>query len=161
MAPFRRFTRATRSGSSTAAALTQFAVAGVVAVAILALVGVAVLRSNGTKEATDDAKRVTRIVGRGIVQPQLTDGLLRGDPKAIARVDRIVRTRVLKDPVVRVKIWSPDGTILYSDEKRLIGKKYSPDEEPLEAGQVDAEVSDLSRPENRYERPYKKLLEVY
>src|SRR4051812_16031462 len=158
MAPFRRFTRATRSGSSTAAALTQFAIAGVVAVAILALVGVAVLRSNGTKQATDDAKRVTRIVGQGIVQPELTDGLLRGDPKAIARVDHIVRSRVLKDPVVRVKIWSPEGRILYSDEKRLIGRTYPTDKEPLEPDAVDAEVSDLSRPENRYERPYKKLL---
>src|SRR3954464_7107885 len=151
MAPLRRFTNATRSGSSTAASLTQFAIAGVVAVAILALVGVAVLRSNGTKEATDDAKRVTRIVGQGIVQPELTDGLLRGDPKAIARVDRIVRSRVLKNPVVRVKIWSPDGRVLYSDEPRLIGKRYDveqEDKDTLSGNEVEAEVSDLSRPES-------------
>src|SRR3954471_17860382 len=87
-----------RDGSSTPAALTQFAVAGVVAVALLALVGVAVLRSTGTKEATKDAKRVTRIVGEGIVEPEITQGLVRGDRKAIARIDRVVRRRVLKDP---------------------------------------------------------------
>src|SRR3954463_192335 len=92
-----------RGGSSTAAALGQFAVAGVIAVALLALVGVALLRNSGTNDATNDAKRVTRLVGIGIVEPEITDGLLRGDPKAIARVDRIVGRRVLRDPVVRVK----------------------------------------------------------
>src|SRR3954470_6030973 len=88
-----------RGGTSTAAALTQFAVAGVIAVALLALAGVAVLRDNGTQEAVKDAKRVTRFVAAGIVQPALTPGLLRGDPKAIARVDRVVKQRVLSDPV--------------------------------------------------------------
>src|SRR4051812_38807299 len=164
MALLRRLRGAMRGGTTMPAALTQFAIAGVIAVALLALVGVAVLRSNGTKEATDDAKRVTRIVGLGIVQPELTDGLLRGDPKAIARVDRIVRMRVLHDPVVRIKIWSPDGRVLYSDEPRLIGKRYDveqEDKDTLSGNEVEAEVSDLSRPESVYERPYKKLLEVY
>jgi signal transduction histidine kinase len=164
MALLRRLNHATRGGTSIGAALTQFAVAGVVAVALLALVGVAVLRSNGTEEATEDAKRVTRIVGLGIVEPELSDGLLRGDPAAVARVDRIVRTRVLRDPVVRVKIWSPDGRILYSDEPRLIGSRYEleqEDREGLRGDAVEAEVSDLSRPESRFERQYEKLLEVY
>lgn len=153
-----------RDGTSTAAALTQFAVAGVIAVALLALVGIAVLRSNGTKEATREAKRVTAIVGEGIVEPEITSGLLRGDPRAIERVDRIVRSRVLKDPVVRVKIWDGDGRIIYSDEKRLIGTRYGlgrDEQESLNDNGVDAEVSDLSRPENRFERGYDKLLEVY
>jgi two-component system NarL family sensor kinase len=156
--------RRAQGGGSTAAALTQFAIAGVIAVVLLALVGVAVLRSTGTSEATKDAKRVTRIVGQGIVEPYITDALLRGDPRAIARVDRVVRHRVLKDPVVRVKIWAADGTIVYSDEPRLIGSRYQlgPDElENLHSNRVDAEVSDLSRPENRFDRFAKKLLEVY
>ena len=55
---------------------------------------------------------------------------------------------MLRDGVVRVKLWTPDGRIVYSDEPRLIGARYPPDE-PLEAGRVEAEVSDLSRPENR------------
>ncbi|MEA2449383.1 MAG: two-component system, NarL family, sensor kinase, partial [Thermoleophilaceae bacterium] len=94
----------------------------------------------------------------------LTDGLLRGDRGAIARIDRIVRMRVLHDPVVRIKIWSPDGRVLYSDEPRLIGKRFQVEQEnadSLAGNRVQAEVSDLSRPESRYERPYKKLLEVY
>jgi two-component system NarL family sensor kinase len=148
-----------------AGALGQFAVAGVVAVALLALVGVAVLRNNGTKEATDDAKRVTRLVGAGVVEPEVTDALLRGDRRAIARLDRTVKLSVLRDPVVRVKIWTPDGRIVYSDEHRLIGTRYGLGEDEQETlhskGAVEAEVSDLGRPENRFERAQHKLLEVY
>src|SRR4051812_33189409 len=153
-----------RDGSSTAAALTQFAVAGVIAVVLLAVVGVALLRDRGTNDATEDAKRVTRLVGVGVVEPVLSDALALGDKAAIARVDRTVRRGVLRDPVVRVKIWSPDGRIVYSDEPRLIGSRYSlgeDDRDTLHDGGVDAEVSDLSRPENRFERSQKKLLEVY
>jgi two-component system NarL family sensor kinase len=162
-----RLKRATRvgDGTSMAAALTQFGVAGIVAALLLALVGVAVLRKTGTDEATKDAKRVTGLVANGIVQPQVTDGLLRGDPAAIAKVDRVVRRHVLRDPVVRIKMWAPDGTIVYSDEHRLIGRHYREHarevQDAIRGRGVDAEVSDLSAPENRFERSQKKLLEVY
>jgi signal transduction histidine kinase len=75
-----------------------------------------------------------------------------------------VRARVLRDPVVRVKIWDPTGRIVYSDEPRLIGTRYDLGEDErgsIRDGSVDAEVSDLGRPENRFERRYHKLLEVY
>jgi two-component system, NarL family, sensor kinase len=161
-----RLRRATHAGGGTsvAAALTQFGVAGVIAALLLGLAAVEVLRRTGTREAIDDAKRVTRIVGTGIVEPQLADSLARGDRRAVARVDRVVRSQVLRDPVVRVKIWAPDGTIVYSDEPRLVGKRFPLGDDELTSlrGQgVEAEVSDLSRPENRYERSQKKLLEVY
>src|SRR4051794_11449489 len=163
MARIRRATRA--GGTSVAAALTQFGIAGIIAALVLGLAAVEVLRRTGTREATDDAKRVTSLVGTGIVEPQVTDGLLRGDPKAIARLDAAVRKHVLRDPVVRVKIWAPDGRIVYSDEPRLIGQRYATHarevQEALGAQGVEAEVSDLSQPENRFERQQKKLLEVY
>jgi signal transduction histidine kinase len=164
MARLKRATRA-RDGTSLATALTQFGLAGIVAALLLALAAVAVLRRTGTDEATKDAKRVTKLVAAGIVQPQLGDGLLRHDPRAIARVDRVVRRQVLRDPVVRIKIWAPDGTVVYSDEPMLIGQRYPQHEREVQAALrgrgVDAEVSDLSAPENRFERSQKKLLEVY
>ena len=53
---------------------------------------------------------------------------------------------------------------MYSDEHRLIGARYELRSGELHAlctGGVDAEVSDLTEPENRFERQYHKLLEVY
>ena len=67
--------------------------------------------------------------------------------------------------MLRIKIWAADGTILYSDQTELIGSRYPLDEDELdilEDGGTDAELSDLSGPENRFERELGVgLLEVY
>ena len=66
---------------------------------------------------------------------------------------------------VRVKIWNPDGTILYSDEPRLIGERFPlerDETEVLATGGTAAGISDLSAPENRLETDRdRRLLEVY
>ena len=63
-----------------------------------------------------------------------------------------------------MKIWRADGTILYSDETRLIGARYPLGEEEhdvLRRGGTRAEVSDLDKPENRFETGSGGLVEVY
>ncbi len=82
------------------------------------------MRHIGTTEAIDNAKTVTRIVGRQIVEPELTDGILRGRPSSIRRLDRVVESRVLSNEIVRVKVWTAGGRIVYSDKNRLIGSRY-------------------------------------
>jgi signal transduction histidine kinase len=65
---------------------------------------------------------------------------------------------------VRVKIWDRSGRIVYSDERRLIGSRYPLTKDDLrdfQGSKIDASVSDLSKPENRFERRFGKLLEVY
>jgi signal transduction histidine kinase len=149
---------------STATAVLQFAITGTVVVLLLGFVTVELLRHTGTSEAIRDAKRVTSLAGEGIVGPNVAAGLVREDPKAIAKMDRVVRGRLLSGDVVRVKLWDASGRIVYSDEHRLIGFRTQLGDDDLKAlrtGTTAAEVSDLSRPENRFERPHKKLLEVY
>ena len=142
----------------------QFALAGLAALLIVGTAVSVASRRVGQREATADARSEALVKGQALVEPQLTDGLLEGDQEAIDAIDAVVRSDVLDDTLVRVKIWGPDGTILYSDEPRLIGSTYrlgEDEQEALSADQVEAEVSDLQRPENRYERQYGKLLEVY
>jgi two-component system NarL family sensor kinase len=146
--------------------VVQFAASGLAATVLIALVTLAAARQIGTDEAIRDAKQLSRFAGEGIVEPALAPGVAAGDRQAVARLDRIVRTRVLRDDIVRVKLWDADGRIVYSDEPRLIGSRYPLDAEEQEALRdpsvpVDAEISDLSRPENRFERDERKLLEVY
>src|SRR5690242_6402742 len=142
--------------------VAQFAASGLAAVVLLGGGAILLMRHIGTTEAIRDAKQLGFITGRGIVEPNV-NGLYRGDPHAVARVDRAVRAHVLRAPVVRVKIWTPDGRIVYSDDRRLIGHRYTlaqDDLEALEQGGAFADVSDLARPENRFERRFHKLLEV-
>lgn len=144
--------------------MLQFALTGLVALLLLGLVAVQLLRTTGTEEAVADAKRVTRLAADGVVAPELTLGVVAGRGEDLRGFDALVRERLVRDPVVRVKIWDASGRIVYSDEPELIGLRYPLGDDEVEAlreGAVDAEVSDLSRPENRFERPYGKLLEVY
>jgi two-component system NarL family sensor kinase len=163
-----RLIRAARSRRdevpSVRTAVAKFALGSLAATVVLAGVGVVVLGRISRAEAVKDAKKLTAVVGEGVVQPNLSDALLGGDPAARRRLDGVVRARVLRGDIIRVKVWSASGEILYSDRPELIGTRYrlGPDEQQvLRSGGVDAGISDHSRPENRYERGAGKLLEVY
>jgi two-component system NarL family sensor kinase len=152
------------SRTSVARAVTQFVLAGLAAVVLVGVLAAAILRHTATNEAIRQAKDVTRLAGDGIIAPYLTPGVVEGNPAALARLDRVVGQRVLRSPVVRVKIWTASGRIVYSDEPRLIGSRYglpAQERRALREGRVEAKVSDLGEPENRFERRYHKLLEVY
>lgn len=149
---------------SVAREVTNFVAASLVAVLVFGAISVPVLRHLGRTEAIRDARSTARLAAIGIAEPNLEDSLLHGDPGALARLDRVVQERILSDAIVRVKIWAADGRILYSDEPRLVGRRYPLGDEELEvlaAGSVNAELSDLGEPENRYERAGGELLEVY
>src|SRR3954467_13458861 len=159
-----RISEELRPSQRPARALAQFVLSGLVAVALLGLAAVEVMRRSGTDEAVRDAKQTTRLAAYGIVGPNVTPALLHGDPSAIERMDERVPRSILGGQVVRVKIWNAKVQVGYSDEHRLIGHTYglgSEEREALEHQTVDAELSNLSEPENRFERKQKKLLEVY
>lgn len=85
-------------------------------------------------------------------------------PAAIERVDDVVRGDVLDDSLVRVKIWTASGRIVYSDEPALIGTTWelgADEQDAMVTGRIVAEVSDLSEPKNEFERDAGTLLEVY
>jgi two-component system, NarL family, sensor kinase len=122
------------------------------------------LRSITISDAERDTRERVTIEGQLVQSAGLTDGILRRDPKALAKLDDLVQGQILSDSVVRVKLWSRDGRILYSDEPALIGHKYGlgdEEQELFETGGADAEISDLTKPENRYERQEGKLLEAH
>lgn len=116
------------------------------------------------QEALADARRTTQVLARAVAERSLTDALVAGDPGAIDRFDRAVLGGLLVDDVRRIKIWTTDGTIVYSDQTELIGETFALGEDEraiLREGGTDAEVSDLSRPENRFEAGQGELVEVY
>ena len=149
---------------SVSRAVVRFLAASTIVLVVLAVVGVFVSRRAADREAVADARQHTSFAAIAVVQPNLEDGLLTGDRAAMARLDRVVRTRLLDDSVVRVKLWTADGRVVYSDEPDLIGQRYplgADERETLRTGRTEAEVSDLGAPENTFERSQGKLLEVY
>ncbi|MFN8584927.1 MAG: ATP-binding protein [Dehalococcoidia bacterium] len=145
-------------------ALTVFAASGLLVLAVVGAGGVILARRTATEEAVRDALILTEVVGDSLIEPAIREDLDAGDPGAISAVDDVVRAHVLGDSIVRTKIWSRDGRVLYSDEPRAIGQRFELGEDEaslFDGSSADAGVTDLGRPENAYERQYGKLLEVY
>ncbi len=138
---------------------------GLIAVGALAVVAFVIVRASATSGAISQAKSLSELAGRGIAEPLVTPGVLRGDPADLHRLDIAVRRRILAGgQIVRVKIWDAQGRVVYSDATGLIGSRFAlgADElRTLRRGGVQADASDLGRPENRTERAFDRLLEVY
>src|SRR3954452_15831946 len=129
----RRAKRRRNSGPpSVRAAVLKFALGGLVATLVLGGVTALALARISGEEAVKDAKRLTELVGRQIVEPRLTDGVLRRDPRAIAAFDRVIRSRVRRVHFVLVKLWILGGQIVYSDEPRLQCVRFRLDDEERE-----------------------------
>ena len=89
------------------------------------------LRQVAIDEAERDTRERVQAEARLVEAAGLRDGILRGDPEAIRRLDDLVLGQIVTGSLVRVKLWSKDGTILYSDEPALIGKRFSLGEDEL------------------------------
>jgi signal transduction histidine kinase len=134
------------------------------AIAVVVVGGFFALRSVTVREAERDTRERVELQGALVESAGLSDGLLRGDARATERLDDVVAARLLSPSVVRVKLWSRDGRILYSDEPAIVGKRFGLGQEEQDLfteGGSDAELSDLSQPENRYERQEGRLLEAH
>jgi signal transduction histidine kinase len=148
--------------------LIQVGLTAALVIGLVAVAGTVASRRTAEQETVENATETTGVLVHAAVQPAITDDLL--DPetdasaKARARLDAIVRSQVLSDSLVRVKLWTRDGRVVYSDEPRLVNEVY-----PLDASEIEAmraatsvaSVSNLAEPENRYERNAGKLIEVY
>jgi len=142
----------------------QFALAGLLALVIVGVATSVASRRVGEREAIGEARTTTVIRAQGVVTPAITDQLVSGDQGAADQLDEVVRRDVLDDSLVRVKLWTADGRVVYSDEPALIGTEWpfgADKRQAMVTGRIEAEVSNLQQPENRYERTYGKLLEVY
>lgn len=145
-------------------AVAQFAAAGLVALAVLAAAGTIVLQRIGAAEALHEAGN-TALLEAQALQPDITDALLVGDPAALAAMDRHVHQRVLSERAQRVKIWSPDGRVLYAVNPAVIGQRFplgADQRAALATGRPMSDLSELTAPENQFDgKTQGRLLEVY
>jgi signal transduction histidine kinase len=138
--------------------VTKFALGSLVAfVAVGASLFVIVprqLRNRQEAFAQFHAKFVTNSILRYEFQPSELQSPITVGSASYRDLEAFVRGRILMAPVVRVKVWARDGTVLFSDETRLIGKRFPPDHDLAEAfaGQTVGSVTNLTDAENVYER---------
>jgi diguanylate cyclase (GGDEF)-like protein len=165
-APSRRAdTRVVKRGVSKLSLVQKFGLLSLAAFALLGLALAYTLRVQVRTQATASAAQAAELVARLGIQPHLRPEDLRDGltPGRVAELDRLLEGGRLGKQVVRLKIWSRESRVVYSEDSRLIGRVYPPSEDLLEAleGEVAAEVSGLNDPEDATERGRGPLLEVY
>ena len=144
--------------------VTLFLLTGLLALSAIVLVTLRVGSDAAAHQAVYSAQDKTELLALTVAEPAFTRGVVEGDIGALDRFDRVATRHLLVDDVERVKVWSSDGTIVYSDLTELIGERHALDADELEIlenGGTAAEVSDLSAPENRLEKDKRRLVEVY
>ncbi len=152
-----------RMAGTARSVFARFAAGTLAAIVVAVLGGYFVLRS----VAIDEAKRQTRTrvqEAAQLVESTAGDGLLTRRAQALAAVDDVVVGRILSNSIVRVKIWSAAGRVLYSDDPAEIGGRFALSQEQqrlLRTGGSQVEVSDLERPENALDREQGRLIEAY
>ena len=163
--PFTDDERARRDSSRLVRrALLSYAIASLGVLVVVGLGASAIAGRVAAEAAVDDAAVYTQQFSKLVVAPYVTQELVDGDPAAVAALDRVVRLQMSEHEVLRVKVWSADGMVLYSDEPRLLGRTYAIDEVDrplLTSFGVSAEVSPSTKPENEFESGFGETLEVY
>ena len=94
---------------------------GLVVLVLVGFAGVLVMRRLGTEQAIRQAERIALVAGHGVVEPRLTDGILRGDSAGLLAIDELVSGGVVRGPIARVTIRDADGRVLYADQPDAIG----------------------------------------
>jgi two-component system, NarL family, sensor kinase len=155
----------TRRGQAHEA--TRRLIAGSLAgLAILVVAGYLVGERLAERQVVIDARHFSALLAHGLVGPQLTPDLLAGDPVAVTRLNRVIHERLVpRTSLRRVKVWSPEGRVLYSDDRREIGRTFAltaTQRSVFRTGTAVADVSDLSGAESTFERGLgSRLLETY
>jgi signal transduction histidine kinase len=138
--------------------VSTFAIGSLIAFAVIG-VALSVVVSRQLRNRQEASARFhAQFVADSILRYEFTPGDLTGPApvgsERYRELAQFVDARILSNPVVRVKIWARDGTILFSDEPRLVGLRFAPDDDLAEsfAGETVGSVTNLSEHENIYER---------
>lgn len=115
---------------------------------------------------TNRTAEVTALYVNSFVAPQIQsqEGSTPLSADTIEVFDRLLTDTALGRDIVGFRIWAVDGTVLYNQNKELVGRKFEAHGHLSHAfgGGIVSELSDLSNPENVYEAElWDSLIETY
>ncbi|WP_445259060.1 sensor histidine kinase [Nocardioides aurantiacus] len=131
---------------------------------MVGVANIAVARVVSRDLAVRDAVDHGRSFATSISGSLLHEGLLREDPAGRTALGELVDNHKRGSSLVHVKVWAPDGTVLWADQAELRGRVFElePEVERLFVpGDAVGHVTNLDRPEHVAGRTERQLLEVY
>jgi diguanylate cyclase (GGDEF)-like protein/PAS domain S-box-containing protein len=114
--------------------------------------------------ATAEAVSAVQAVVHAYVDPLISPDLLSSpDAATAASVNRQLELLTGSGTILRIKVWAPDGTVVFSDLPALRGAKFEVESDLAEAleGHTEADIGDAVADENVFEKGFSKVLEIY
>ncbi len=144
--------------------MTRFLVWTLLVLVIVAVVTILLSRSLARQMAVAEASERSETFARIAVAPLVDERLLAGDAEATTAFVRLMESRMADGSIERMKVWTEDGTVLWSDDPSVIGQTFAL--EPQVAAifgteTISAEVSTLDRAEHAHQQESTSLIEVY
>lgn len=145
-------------------ALTKFFLPTAVIFAILAI-AIIFLSSTIIRNSFIDRVRVSvaEEVRKGVVDLKPDDFSLR-DTKNSDVIFQALFQKVKTSEIVRIKVWSKESEVVFSDDLTIVGKTFLDNAElqdALKTGQIITEANEPIKTENVSEKVYKQLLSIY
>lgn len=89
------------------------------------------LQSELEADATQDARKLTNEVLEPLLSAKEVSAPVRGDHYGALLAE--VRGRVLAGPITGIRLWAQDGTVLFSDDRQMVGERDARMREDLHA----------------------------
>lgn len=149
--------------------LGRFAVSSLLPLVLLGVVLGHTLNDRIRTRALESAKGSAQVAARLGILPMLSPSDIENglSPRRILELDDALHTSLIGQEVATIRIWAPEGRVVYSDDHSLIGRTFGENHELEEAleGEIEAEMFDPSKADadptlGLHER-YGGLLEVY
>ncbi len=151
-------------GSAVRSAIVKFLATGLVVLAVVAIPFSFWVRAVSRDLALEDAVELTQRLADYVISPVLGVVPEEPDPEVLSRIDTRLAPWLADESIVRIKVWSAEGTILYSDRSELAGSKFELEpwaRELLAGGPGVATVEVQEEEENQFESGDGELVEVY
>jgi diguanylate cyclase (GGDEF)-like protein len=141
----------------------RFALYAGIALLVAAIGAFVFVRRYATDRAESDAVAHTEYIAEAVLPTALrrSDFAAPAGPRRTRQLDRIAKRQLLTDGIARVKLYAPDGRVVYSTDHRQIGM---PADDPAEIrGVLGGEpVSDVTRLDAEGGGgPHSQMLETY
>ena len=96
-------------------AIVRFLIGSALALVILAA-GTALVGSRiAREEALNEARYVTELLAQRVAAPLVNEAFRNNDRRASARLESAMQERLRDGTIRHIKLWDPDGTVLWSD----------------------------------------------
>ena len=147
-----------RRSDSLRREIFRFVIPAVLGIALLLGLSLLAAMNAARQQSIQEAEAAATWLARSVVTPLLDEDLTSGKGRSIRQLDASLDWSVEGSDVIDVRLWNSEGVIIYSNDPRLLGEKFSLPQDL--AGELIAEPVNPDLPENRYLDPSREMVQV-